>query len=312
MSCQRLRAVATLTLVAGGVALAGCAGSDEERSANSRASAPATTATTTEASVPRKWTHGYPSSIAVLGHSGATGESSDPNQPGVEIRANSWATGSNPQVNSLYLRILKRNPAIKGHNDNYAEAGADVGALAGQADRLLAGHTKPHLILIQIMDNDLTCPVDTGSLSSFRSQLTAIVKKLAHRAPESREFVVSQFGSVDTYAKALTREERASQGGTGPCDFMTSTGGVSPKKVARAENAIHAYEAALKAACGAVRQCTYDGGALGRVVERREYFGPDLNHLTIEGHAKVAAVAWAAMRHAHVVRKPQAQNAVSE
>lgn len=51
--------------------------------------------------------HGYHNSIAVLGHSGATGgETSDAPLPGIEVRENSWPTGTNPVVNSLYLRIL--------------------------------------------------------------------------------------------------------------------------------------------------------------------------------------------------------------
>ena len=82
---------------------------------------------------------------------------------------------------------------------------------------------------------------------------------------------------------------------------MTPTGTVAPKKVARLENAIHAYEAALEAACKTVRQCTYDDGAFGHIVDRREYVTSDLNHFSIEGHAKAAAVAWAAMRRAHVL-----------
>jgi hypothetical protein len=102
---------------------------------------------------------GDPSSIAVLGHSGATGENSDPQQPGVEVRANSWATGSNT------------------------------------------------------------------------------------------------------------------------------------------------YEAALKASCGAVRQCTYDGGASGNIIDERSYYSDDVNHLSIKGHAKEAAVAWAAMRRTRIVPK---------
>lgn len=67
------------------------------------------------------------------------------------------------------------------------------------------------------------------------------------------------------------------------------------------EKAIHAYEGALETACEKVRQCTYDGGAFGRIVERRSYVTSDLNHLSIAGHAKAAAVAWAAMRRAHVL-----------
>ena len=71
-------------------------------------------------------TPGYPSSMAVLGHSNATGEDSDPAQPHAVIRANSWATGTNPAVNSIYLRILAKNPAIKGHNFNLAQPSATV------------------------------------------------------------------------------------------------------------------------------------------------------------------------------------------
>jgi hypothetical protein len=287
------------------VTAAGCGGSDSD-SANSHADSRATTSAAggaQDASSDRKWLHGYPGSIAVLGHSGATGENSDPGRPGLEVRANSWATGSNPKVNSLYLRLLGRNAAIKGHNANYAEAGANVSALAGQADRLLQRDAKPQLIVIQIMDSDLVCPVAQRAVSGFRTQLATILGKLARGAPTSREFVVSQFGSVNTYAKALTREERASQGGTGTCDFMSPDGGIPPRKVARAEKAIHAYEAALKAACGTVRQCTYDDGAAGRLVDKRPYFSDDVNHLSIEGHAELAAVAWSALQRSHVVPK---------
>jgi hypothetical protein len=123
-----------------------------------------------------------------------------------------------------------------------------------------------------------------------------MLRKLARGAPNASQFVVSQFGSVPTYAGSLTRTERASQAGTGPCDFRTPTGDIAREKVARLERAIHAYEDALEAACDKVSQCTYDGGAFGRIVDRREYLSSDLNHCSIEGHAKAAAVAWAAIR----------------
>jgi hypothetical protein len=299
MSLQRLLRLATLALAAAAFA-AGCEGSSDSRSATADASASSSTESSTSSHA-RLWTGGYPNSIAVLGHSGSTGENSDPNQPGVEVRANSWATGTNPKVDSLYRRVLAHNPGIKGHNMSYSEGGADVRELGVQADRALTSRRKPALIVIQIMDSDLTCPLDRGALSDFRKQLTSTLAKLGRRAPHSSQFVVSQFGSVDTYAKSLTREERAAQAGTGPCDFMTPSGGIAWKKVARLENAIHAYEAALKAACGEVRQCTYDGGAFGRIVDRRRYVSNDLNHFSVRGHAKAAAVAWAAMRRTHVL-----------
>jgi hypothetical protein len=294
MSVRPMAGLVTLVALAGA---AGCGGGDRAAAGRSTATATPTTA----ARPTPKWTHGYPSSIAVLGHSGSTGENSDPRQPGVEVRSNSWATGTNPKVDSLYLRILAHNPAARGHNDSYSEGGADVSRLDAQADALLASDPKPDLMVIQIMDQDLTCPVERGPLAQFRKDLTSTLKKLAYGAPGSSEFVVSQFGSVGTYAKSLSREERASQGGTGPCDFMTPSGGIAQKKVARLEKAIHAYEAALKSACGEVHRCTYDGGAFGRIRDRRRFVSSDLNHFSITGHAKAAAVAWAAMRRTGVL-----------
>jgi hypothetical protein len=302
MALRGLRAVAMLALAAGAAALAGC-GSGDARPVAAAATAAATTATPAAAPGPA-WTDGYPNSIAVLGHSGSTGENSDPKQPGVEVRANSWATGTNPAVDSLYLRILAHNPAIRGRNFSLSEGGAGIEQVSAQADRLVATHPDVGLVVIQVMDADLTCPLDRTALADFRAKLTAMLRKLAQGAPDAREFVVSQFGSVPTYARSLTRAERASQGGTGPCDFMTPAGGIAPRKAARLESAIHAYEGALRSACGEVRQCAYDGGAFGSIVDRREYVSSDLNHFSITGHAEAAAVAWAAMRRTGVVRPP--------
>jgi hypothetical protein len=247
------------------------------------------------------WTGGYPDSIAVLGHSGATGENSDPRQPGVEVRANSWATGSNRRVNSVYLRILAHNPAIRGHNYNYAQAGANVQALSAQADDLLQETPKPELILIQTIDADITCPLNRRALSTYRSRLAATLAKLGRNAPSSRQFVVSQFGNPRTDARILSRRERASQGGTGRCDFMTPTGAVAPRKLTRLERAIHAYEGAVKNACATVRQCTYSGASLSNTINKRAYYSNDLNHFSIKGHARAAAAAWAAMLRTHVI-----------
>jgi hypothetical protein len=300
---RRLVALAVgAAVLAGAAALAGCGGSDSDPTGRPNAATGASGATPTAAPVTaREWSRGYPSSIAVLGHSGSTGESSDPDRPGVEVRENSWATGTNPEVDSLYLRILEHNPAIRGHNTSYSEGGATIDEVADQAARLLEADPIPDLIVIQVLDNDLTCPLERAALSDFRAQLVATLQLLARGAPNSSQFVVSQFGSVPTFARSLSRYGRASWAGTGPCDFITPAGDIAEGKVARLENAIHAYEAALEAACSRVRQCTYDDGAFGHVVDRREYIAGDLNHFSIKGHAKAAAVAWAAMGRAHVV-----------
>src|SRR4051794_14113718 len=83
-------AMSAAALVSASV-LGGCGGSDSEptRGADATRGTSAATSTPTVASAAaRGWTRGYPDSITVLGHSGSTGESSDPEQPGVEVREN--------------------------------------------------------------------------------------------------------------------------------------------------------------------------------------------------------------------------------
>ena len=238
---------------------------------------------------------GYPNSIAVIGHSGSTGEDSDPRQPHVEIRANSWATGTNPKVNSVYRRILAKNPKIKGHNYGLSQAGANVQQVLLQARQAMSMNPKPELVIVQVIDHDIVCPATKKDYAAFRVRVVAVLKELA-RGPTSRVFLVSQFGSPGTYAKALTRAQRLAIAGSGPCDFINDAGKVVPAKAARLDKVIHAYEAQLAVACKPFSKCRYDGGAFGRIVDKPAYITEDLNHFSVRGHAKAAAVAWAALK----------------
>lgn len=56
-----------------------------------------------------------------------------------------------------------------------------------------------------------------------------------------------------------------------------------------------------KPGCERFSQCRYDGGAFGRIVERRGYLSSDLSHLSVKGHAKAAAAVWSAMKRAGLV-----------
>jgi hypothetical protein len=246
-------------------------------------------------------TGGYPSSIALLGHSWGTGVNSDPKRPGAEVRANSWGTGTNPAVNSVYRRILAHNPAIEGCAFNGAVSGASVDGLEAQARQAIARKPPPQLMLIQIMDNDIVCPARASDYEAFGTRLVSVLELLARGAPGSRLFVVSQFGSPTTRAKALRGFDRRMAGGPGACDYLHPDGRLVPEKLARLERIVHGYEAQLEAACGQVRECTYDGGAFGRIVDRREYLSSDLNHPSVQGHAKAAAVAWQALRRTGLV-----------
>jgi hypothetical protein len=247
---------------------------------------------------------GYPDSIVVLGHSGSTGESSDPAQPGVAIRANSWATGSNPAVHSLYQRILAVHPQIHGHNLALSRGGATAVDLVDQAGAAVARQPRNPLVVIQIMDNDIVCPAAQSDFDTFRATFESALQVLDQGLPTSRLFVVSQYGSPTTGWKVLTRAQRVSVGGTGPCDFLDPDGNLVPPALARLEDAIHGYEAALNAGCLKFARCRYDGGAFGKAPDRAEFVAPDLNHFSVKGHAQAAAVAWAAMKKAGLVPAP--------
>jgi hypothetical protein len=242
--------------------------------------------------------------MAVLGHSGATGEDSDPARPHVEIRANSWATGTNPAVKSVYLRILAKNPAIKNHNFNLAQAGATVDRLIVQAQGAVALTPKPQLFLVQIMDNDIVCPAHASDYAGFRTKLLTALGILHRGAPNARMFLVSQWGSPPTYWKALSPAQRRVYGSSspqGPCQFLTPEGKPVPKELARLDGIIHHYEAQLKAACTRTPRCTYDGGAFGRQIDMHRFISEDLNHFSVKGHAAAAAVAWSTMRRLWVI-----------
>ena len=242
--------------------------------------------------------------MAVLGHSGATGEDSDPSKPHLEIRANSWATGTNPAVDSVYLRILAKNPAIKGHNFNLAQAGASVDRLIVQAQAAVALTPKPQLFLVQIMDNDIVCPAHAGDYRSFRTKLLTAPGILHHGAPKARMFLVSQWGSPPTYWKALSPAQRRAYGSSspqGPCQFLTPEGKPVPQELSRLDGIIHHYEAQLNAACTRTPRCTYDDGAFGRQIDMHSFITEDLNHFSVKGHPAAAAVAWSTMRQLGVV-----------
>jgi hypothetical protein len=229
----------------------------------------------------------FPNSIALLGDSGAG--------------KNSWATGTNPAVNSVYSRILARNPGIGGFYTDLTRAGANADALPKQAERAVALLPKPELFVIQITDNDIECPLSQLKTSAFASSVGTALGKLADLAPQAKVFVVSRFGSPAALARTLTAAERRSIGGTGACAFVDPRGRVVPGKLAALERVVDQYEFRLENQCGRFAQCRYDRGAFARIPDRRAYYASDLKHLSVQGQAKAAAVAWTAMLGAGVI-----------
>ena len=241
---------------------------------------------------------GYPSSIVVLGHSGATGYNSDPLRPVTDVKANSWATGTNPSVNSIYLRLLAENAAIGGRSFNLAEDGARAADLADQAELAVRVKPSPDLILVQIIGNDISCDGrDAGRYPPFRATMVASLRTLSKGVPNARIFVVSDTGSVRGYATAVRDipEARAGSTGAGPCDLFTPAGAIDQAHVANLQGIIDGYERQLVAACARFVHCRYDGGGAGTFVEEADDFTSDYGHLAVHGQRKLAAAVWPAL-----------------
>jgi hypothetical protein len=251
-----------------------------------------------------KPTPGYPGSVVILGDSYGTGDDSDPNHPNTDVPTNDWATGTNPAVDSVYLRLLAHDPAIKGHNYNLAQDGTNVDVLADkQAPSAVKLTPAPQLFLISTGGNDITtCPPDAAAVNAYGATLAKALSVLASGAPQSHKFIVSLWGSPATAANALPTVDRQKLGGqTSSCGFFDSNGQVIPEKMAQAEATIHSYDAEAQAVCARFSHCRSDGGAFGQVVDRLSYLSENLFELSITGHAKAAAVAWAAMQRTGII-----------
>jgi hypothetical protein len=247
---------------------------------------------------------GYPDSIAVIGHTTTAGFRSDPAQIGVTITANSWATGTNPQVNSVYRRILARHPAIQGHNINLSDINAVMGGARSQAVQAVGLKPPPDLVVMEVLDYDFDCPAFADKFAEVKSEVVSALQALRRYAPHTRVLVVGQFGSPTTQLQALTPAERAELGRVNEdfsCVILDPQGRTQTTHLSEFEAAIHGYEAAVKAACSQFPMCRYDNGAFGRVVEQPGDMGPDFSHLTVQGQAKAAAVAWKALQDAGFV-----------
>jgi hypothetical protein len=277
------------------VLLAGCSDEGDPAAQSAEPSTP------TESSSPAPPPRTTPrlDSIAVLGHSGATGTMSDPDDPSRDARENSWATGDNPQVASVYLGLLEDHPALEGHNYNMAVNGTAVDDLQYQFESLLEqADPLPDVILIQTVDNDMRCDgSDADNYRPFAETLDETLTEMEKAIPDVQFFFVSQWATVENWsAWARHHEEQVmANSGTGPCDVFDGKGKLRPAGIRSMQEIVDSYWAQIEKVCAAHPGCFTDGGAEQiEFVPTDRDVAADLNHLSIAGHRKFAAIAWRA------------------
>jgi hypothetical protein len=236
--------------------------------------------------------------IAVVGHSGATGTSTDPDNARGAVPENSWATGENPAVLSIYTRLLATHPALEGHNYNLAVNGSVVTNHLAQAESAMRRSPVPDVVLVQTIDNDMRCDgTDRQHVPEFASVLEQLIRTVVGGSENAQVFLVSQWASVELYARMASREPDAvaANSGTGPCDIFDPQGRPSRSGRRSLQAIVDLYWNAIEKTCARFDRCFTDGGALQDMRVGVDDVTLDYNHLSISGHRKFARLAWSAL-----------------
>jgi hypothetical protein len=234
--------------------------------------------------------------LVALGHSGLTGFGSDTLKPYEDVFDNSWATGTNPAVHSIYSRMLELDPSVKGHVNNEADHGAKADVLPERATLALRFVSRPKLVIIQTFDNDIRCDgTDTQNHVAFRASVLAAMKVMTDASPDVRILLLSQVGRPLRYAKVVLPSvgARLDSTGSGPCDLFDKAGHLQPAHVAHLTSIVEGYEREQVSLCATVPQCHTDLGAAARFEDRLADLTPsDHAHLMVTGQARFAELMW--------------------
>lgn len=237
-----------------------------------------------------------PVGIIALGHSGMTGEGSDPTRPGQDAQENSWATGTAEEVNSVYQRLIAVHPETAGHVVNLARGGARVTALVSQAQAAFEIVPNPELVLIQTIDNDIQCDgSDPQNVKAFGVALAKVLQVIVETSPDSHILVVSQQGRPARDAAVMAEDPSVWKKfvGSGICDLFDSDGSINQEHIATLTGIIESYEAEQSRLCATVPQCSTDEGVFsGMAYDLADWVAGDWNHLNVRGQARKSEIIW--------------------
>jgi lysophospholipase L1-like esterase len=267
-----------------------------------------------------------PRTMAALGDSITRAYNSDgpgcPTGPGLDCPKNSWATGTNPLVNSFRERLDAAFPGpLTAYND--AVSGARAIHLLGQAQ--VAAAQDPDLVLIEIGANDACASPPTPTMT-FREQVRAALEVLVAGNPKGYIQLMSipdinQLRTIfteppDQNALLRWKEFKVCQG---LLANPLSTEPADEERRAAFRAQVIAYNDALAEVCAEFKRCRWDDYAVfnstfttadvATIVNTGgidippfnlfPIFGPgnanstaDYFHPSIAGQARLAEAAW--------------------
>jgi len=239
----------------------------------------------------------YPDSMAATGASATTAFNTCPT-PFTSCPANSWSTGTEAAVESIYLRIAAVHPAILGHAYNDAIGGRKMAGLQAQVE--VAAEQRAELVTVDMGSNDVCTPSEETmtSVASFEASFNAALRALTTRRPSTAIAVLS-IPNVHRLWRILHENAAAVRAWDEHtiCQSMlanaTSTARADAARRERVLDRIVELNGVLASVCARYAHCRYDGGTtFGYAFEAGEVTTRDYFHPSIAGQATIARVAW--------------------
>jgi lysophospholipase L1-like esterase len=215
--------------------------------------------------------------------------------PYSDCTAYSWSTGTKATVNSHYLRILARNPKIKGHAFNDAKTGANMSALDGQLKSAAAQHAQYVTVLMGA--NDI-CTSSIATMTPTATFQSEVQKALADffAADRSAHIYMSSLPNIFQLWSILHTNANAEATWKlfNICQSMLATSNTDAQRQQVVSQEV-ADNKALALACSAYTQCRWDGYAgynfafTASDISTLDYFHPN-----VTGQQAIAALTWKA------------------
>ncbi|MEV7542046.1 SGNH/GDSL hydrolase family protein [Streptomyces sp. NPDC089915] len=177
----------------------------------------------------------------------------------------SWATGSDPAVNSLAARLLG-GAEVAGRSWNYAVTGSRMADLPGQLAE--AAQHKPGLVTVMVGSNDACRPTASSmtSVADFRAGFEQALKELRAASPASQVYVSSVPDLQRLWEQGKDNPMVRQIWKLGICQSMLAeplaadAGATARREKVRAR--VVEYNEALRQVCAQDELCRYDGGAV--------------------------------------------------
>lgn len=238
-----------------------------------------------------------PSGILAMGHSGIVGYlTADGTFRGPE---NSWATGTNPAVDSIATRLREVEPAAADPVANVAVPGATAAMLAAQFLPGFNAVPAPRLVLLQIVGNDAVCGPDQATederVERFGRSVESTINNIVTTSARTRVVAVGSLGTATQRQEVLATDPAAvaAISGTGECDLFGPDGTSAPDHATRLDALTQRFDDELIRACALHPHCHTDDGILATHRFRLDELEPaDWTHLNPDGQRAVADLLW--------------------